>query len=262
MSRRRLAAVLPLLLCLGCDDEEPAAPTTGSLEIVGSIVGEVPEGAKPSVALFGCPFQMPPTTTAGGTITGDQVQGRVDDLAPGEICVLAFLDADRDDGVMPINGLDLVAYPPEGQDAFPVQIVAGETTRLEVVFELRGDVEDPVDPPGPDDVWIRLKVTCPTCTSTMPIVFYGYKGEQLGTIPDLYNKYSDSEETPVAFPFEAIIQQSGILPGPLTAQRVIVLAYQDVDGVGMKPGEDEPQSESRIVDLVAGAWNDLTLELK
>ncbi len=258
-----LAVVLGLGLALGaCDDagdEEPEAATTGSLEIVGGWVGELPEGARPSVALFDCPFVMPPRKTAGGTIAEDRATVQVTDLAPGEICVMAFLDADHGDGVMPINGLDLVAYPPEGQQSFAVTIASGETTRLDVTYELRGDDPDlPEEEPGAEDVWIHLQVTCATCDTTMPVVFYGYAGEEMGMIPDLFNKFTED----VSFPFAATIRLSGAFqPAALAAGRYIVLAYQDVDGTGMKPGEDEPQSEPLILDLVAGTWNEVTLEL-
>lgn len=258
-------AVIAAAMAGGCGDEAETK-TTGALEIVGTWDGELPGEFHPSAALFGCPFNMPPEATLGGDIDGSTATIRGEDIEPGAWCVLAFLDANRGDGVMPINGLDWVAYPPEGGQSFPVEITAGETTKLEVVYSFVS--EEPVDtetgseteePPGENDVWIHLTVTCETCTTDTPVVLYGYEGETMGTMPQIYNKYPND----VSFPFERTIKKTGALtPAALAPGHYIVAAYQDENKTGMTPDTGEPVSEATIIDLVAGQWNDLTLDLK
>lgn len=261
----RLFAVFVLAFAMGCGEDD-SGNATGALEIIGTWEGELPGEMRPSAAVFGCPFEMPPETTLGGSIQADKATIVGTGLQPGKWCVLAFLDANRSDGVMPISGVDFVAYPPEGRQSFEVEILAGETARLEVVYALIADEAEDTETetqneetPGVSDVWIRLTVTCDVCQTAAPLVFYGYEGETMGTMPLIFNKYP----VDVSFPFSSIIKATGPLtPEALAAGRYIVSAYQDENGIGMSPDLGEPAATAQVVDLVSGQWNFVSLHLE
>lgn len=112
---------------------------TGSLEVVGPWTDADTSGAPVNVAVFECPFTMPPSKFVQGSIEDGVARVLVPGLAPGPWCVLAYIDMDTTDGLKPVNGVDAQAYPGEGQQSFEVAIAAGKTTTLEVTFEIRAE---------------------------------------------------------------------------------------------------------------------------
>jgi hypothetical protein len=146
-----LFALLAVFGC-GCGDDDDAAladagadasadaGTTGAIELWGNWAGDKPDGVSFQVALFECPFTMPPAYYSGddGTIdvaTGD-VHLLIDDVEPGEWCVMAYIDMVADDGLMPVADLDAVTTTglENENGAIPVEVVAGQTTLVELTF--------------------------------------------------------------------------------------------------------------------------------
>ncbi len=149
---RALGLLLPLALAaLGCADDGSGADadagadggsdtaTTGAIELTGNWDGDKPDGVGFDVAVFACPFTMPPesfpTSPTIDTTTGD-VYALVEDVPPGEWCVMAYIDMIPDDSLAPVSGVD--ALNATGQEneygAIPVEVVAGETTALPLTF--------------------------------------------------------------------------------------------------------------------------------
>jgi hypothetical protein len=151
----RAARSLSLLALLaiaagGCGDDDAAdgdagadAGTTGAIELSGNWAGDKPDGVSFQVAMFACPFTMPPSyySDDDGTIdlaTGD-VHLLIQDIEPGEWCIMAYIDMLPDDGLMPVDGLDATTTTglENANGAIPVQVVAGETTTVALAFAIR-----------------------------------------------------------------------------------------------------------------------------
>jgi len=237
---------------------------TGAVEVVGAFSGDATPGASVPIVITGCPLEMPPEYSGSGTIAGGQAQGIVDGIPAGGWCVLTYVDMDPEDGLMPVVGLDATMVLPAGDQSIPVTVTAGKTATVTVDFEVAGDDTDTgtgTDDAGPgtDDVWVRLTVACDACTTSAPVIFYGYAGDTPGTIPDIYNKITGG----VAFPLTVELDETGAASvGPFVAGPFIVAAYQDLDDAGMGPEDGEPISAYASVELVAGAWNEIALALE
>lgn len=122
------------------DSDSDSDGDLGAVEVTGNYDGTAPEGSALRVSLFECPFAMPPDYFFEGTWnsgTGD-VEATQDDVDPGDWCLMAYIDIDPDDGLAPVDGLDPVnATGDENSNgAIPITVVAGETTTLDLVFEI------------------------------------------------------------------------------------------------------------------------------
>jgi hypothetical protein len=274
---RLLASLLLGLIAASCGaDHASNSGGKATLEVWGTWKAPLPDEARFLLTVVNCPFTMPPEYDALGTIEDGIARARIDGITPGQWCLTAVIDMDPNDGLLPKPGFDITIVGLALNESLPVTLEDGKTTVVEVALELilqsPADVveapdlvddtdEDgtPEEAPGPDDVWLKLTVDCPTCATSAPLVFYGYAGEEMGTIPELHNKFSQA----VAFPGSWVIKESGpFAQGAIAAGTYIVSAYQDLDDKGMMPEAGEPTAQARVVNLLAGEWNaiDLTLE--
>ena len=147
-----LAALAILPLSTGCDDDDDSSSDgdtdtdtdtdtdPGSVEITGNWDGTAPDGTGLRVSIFECPFSMPPKYFFEGTwdpATGD-VEALQENVEPGDWCLMAYIDMDDTDGLAPMDGLDPVnATGDENSDgAIPIVVEAGETTVVDLVFEI------------------------------------------------------------------------------------------------------------------------------
>jgi len=114
----------------------------GAIEITGGWDGVLPDDATFDVAVFACPFTMPPESfPQSPTIDTDTgaVHDLVESVPPGEWCLMAFIDMIPDDDLQPVAGLDAVnATGAENEyGAVAVDVVAGETLQIGLVFEIQ-----------------------------------------------------------------------------------------------------------------------------
>ena len=120
----------------GGDDD-----TLGAIEVTGNWNGATPDGVMFDVAVFACPFTMPPESFPQSpeidAASGD-VHDLVEDVSPGEWCLMAYIDMDPDDGLAPVAGLDAVnaTGAENANGAIALDVVAGEITPIDLVFEL------------------------------------------------------------------------------------------------------------------------------
>ena len=92
------------------------------------------------MAVFPCPFSMPPEYFAEGdydAASGD-VHALVSDVEPGEWCLMAYVDMDPEDGLAPAEGIDAIndTGDENSNGALAVDVVAGETTPLDLSFAI------------------------------------------------------------------------------------------------------------------------------
>ena len=277
MNSVRIAVlVVSVLVTAACGEKESSGNGTATLEVWGEWEGELPDEARFLLTLMTCPFTMPPEHDALGVIADGVANARIDGVTPGQWCLTAVIDVDPDDGLLPEAGYDITIVDLPLDGSLPVTLVAGETTVVEVDLELRQNIQtDVVSPmdvveevqtedtvgeiPGPADVWLQVQVACPSCASEAPVIFYGYPGEEMGTIPDLHNKFSQD----VSFPGTWVVKDSGYFDKlPIQPGTYIVSAYQDLDDAGLMPEEGEPGAVPLVVELVAGEWNQVSLVLE
>jgi len=268
MMRRSFTVVLAagVLLAVGCSTNNDGSKDTGSVEVKGTWDGNLPAEASLPMVVTGCPLEMPPAYSAAGTVKNGQAHGIVKGIAPGDWCLLTYVDMNPDDGLMPVSGTDVTVKLEPGAKSIPVTVQAAETTTVDVTFvapggDADGDADAGADAgePGPDDVWVRVTIRCATCATTAPVVFYGYAGDTPGTIPDIFNKITKD----IAFPLVFEARETGALSqGPYSEGHFIVAAYQDLDNQGMGPETGEPFSDYLAVDLVKGEWNLIDLTMK
>ncbi len=125
---------------LGCtgDDGGQSGTEEAVLQIRGTWSDPTVDSAPVRTSVFECPFKMPPDEyDDAGTFANTEVEAELE-LEPGTWCVLSFIDVDTTDGGLKyVEGLDAVAYPPEGERGHRVELVAGETTELDLVYEVR-----------------------------------------------------------------------------------------------------------------------------
>ena len=141
-------AAAAIFAAIGCADGETApdgggdgGDDLGAIEITGNWGGAKPDGVTFDVAVFACPFNMPPEyyhpAGAVDPDTGD-VHDLIESVPPGEWCLMAFIDMIPDDDIMPVEGTDAIsATGAENENgAIPLDVVAGETTQINLVFEI------------------------------------------------------------------------------------------------------------------------------
>jgi hypothetical protein len=154
------AALLTVLAVGACDDSSSASDagadadsdtdadtdadggdTLGAIEVTGNWDGAQPDGVTFDVAVFECPFTMPPTYYCGdGTIdagTGD-VHALLEEIEPGEWCLMAYVDMISDDGLAPVSGTDAVNATGEenANGAIAIDVIAGETATVDLIFQI------------------------------------------------------------------------------------------------------------------------------
>jgi hypothetical protein len=122
-------------------DADGGDDTLGAIEVNGSWDGAQPDGVTFKTAVFACPFTMPPEySDLDGTIdpdTGD-VHGLVEEIDPGEWCLMAYVDMSPDDGLAPVPGTDAVNATGEenANGAIALDVAAGETTIVDLIFQI------------------------------------------------------------------------------------------------------------------------------
>ncbi|MFO8074170.1 MAG: hypothetical protein R6V85_20100 [Polyangia bacterium] len=149
MKRKIATMVLLSALLAGCDDgggegedggTGDGTDQYGAVEVSGAWDGAAPETAGFRVAIFECPFSMPPELFVEGDYDpqSGQVQALAPEVDPGQWCLMAYLDMDTEDGLAPVDGLD--AVNDTGQEnasgAIPIEVRAGQTTSLELTFAI------------------------------------------------------------------------------------------------------------------------------
>ena len=116
----------------------PSGGSTGTLQVDAHWNGSIPAGTELKVAVFDCPFSMPPKRVFNGDV--DSATGKAsatDEKVPvGQWCLMAYYDLDPSDGLAPVEGLDPVnATGNENEKgSLPFVIEGGKTTT--VVLEL------------------------------------------------------------------------------------------------------------------------------
>lgn len=241
-------------------DLDPALQNLGTVHVIGNYEGDYPENAEVAVVLFNCPFSMPPVAYATNPVEdGFPFETDLVYVPPGHYCVMAYLDMIPGDSTHPIPGVDADAFPAEGQSSIEVDVEAGKVTNLELSFEMSQETEITGDP-GPDDVWLHVRILCDDCPEGGRFVLYGKNGESLDGMPEYY-----LEKANPVFPFITVVPASNFLgmetlfPADTT---ITFGAYHDVDSQGMGPEEGEPVAPSITVKLVAGMLNKLVFRLE
>ena len=122
------------------DSDSDSDTDMGSIEVTGNWQGAAPDGSNLRVSIFECPFTMPPAYFFEGTwdSTGGDAYAELDGIDPGDWCLMAYIDADPSDGLAPVVGTDAInATGDENSDgALPIVIEAGETTFVDLIFEI------------------------------------------------------------------------------------------------------------------------------
>jgi hypothetical protein len=124
------------------DTDSDGGSTLGAIEVAGNWDGAQPDGVTFKTAVFACPFTMPPEySDLDGTIdsvTGD-VHGLIEEVEPGEWCLMAYVDMNPDDGLQPVAGTDAVnATGDENVNgALAIDVIGGEITVVDLVFEIQ-----------------------------------------------------------------------------------------------------------------------------
>ena len=129
-------------LSSACDDagtSEDELP--GSVEATGIWDGAQPAGVNFDVAVFECPFSMPPKKASLDNPVDPEtgaVSGIVEDIEPGEWCVMAYIDMNPEDGLAPVKGTDAINHTgQENEDgAIPIIVESGRATTLQLEFAL------------------------------------------------------------------------------------------------------------------------------
>ncbi len=137
MNARLSAAVALTLLTLlsGCDEGTNPAPTAGSLTITGPCTIADTDGKTLNIAVFSCPFTMPPSYTGTGTVANGIASGTVTDLAEGSWCAMAYVDMVAGDGISNVVGVDPLASDASGT-VLQATIVKGEETVVNVTYSI------------------------------------------------------------------------------------------------------------------------------
>lgn len=132
-----LGLVLAAAGCAG-DDDGQAQEDAAVLQIRGTWSEPTLDSAPVRTSVFECPFKMPPDEyDDAGTFANGRVEAELE-VEPGTWCVLSFIDVDTTDGGLKyVEGLDAVAYPPEGEKGHRVELTAGQTTALDLDYEVR-----------------------------------------------------------------------------------------------------------------------------
>lgn len=127
------------IIASGCaDDGGEPAEESAVLQIRGTWSNPTVDSAPVRTSVFECPFKMPPDEyDDAGTFANGEVEAELE-VEPGTWCVLSFIDVDTSDGGLKyVEGLDAVAYPPDGQKGHEVELLPGQTTTLELIYEVR-----------------------------------------------------------------------------------------------------------------------------
>ena len=139
------------IIGLGCDDSDTGADgpdggtasdeNPGAVLATGNWTGEQPDGVNFDLALFPCPFAMPPEKASLNNPVDPEtgaVSGKIEDVPPGDWCIMAYIDMDPSDGLAPIQGVDALNATGQENDngALPVTITSGKTTELTLTFEI------------------------------------------------------------------------------------------------------------------------------
>jgi hypothetical protein len=147
--KRKMATMVLISTLLACcdggggDDDGGTGDGTdqhGAVEVSGAWDGAAPDSAGFRVAIFECPFTMPPDLFVEGDYDpqSGQVQALAPEVEPGQWCLMAYVDMDPEDGLAPVDGLD--AVNDTGQEnasgAIPIEVQAGQTTSLELDFAI------------------------------------------------------------------------------------------------------------------------------
>lgn len=125
----------------GTSDNGDTDTAVTGVEVSGNWSGTLTEEKSLRVSIFECPFSMPPRYFFEGTAdptTGD-VHASWDNVAPGDWCLMAYIDMDSGDGYAPVAGLDPVNNTgDENTDGgLPITVVAGQVTSVVLEFAVR-----------------------------------------------------------------------------------------------------------------------------
>jgi len=126
------------LLAFGCGDDNTTGDGPGSIIVQGSWDGDISEDASFKAAVTECPLLMPPTYNGEETIDNETGEAfiQLDDIEPGQWCVMAYIDMDTTDGLLPKSGLDVINTGGNEKGGIPVEIISGETITLDIGFAI------------------------------------------------------------------------------------------------------------------------------
>ncbi len=266
---------MKILLCLaalgllGCvDDEIERSSGSGTVHLKLDYDGPVPEGAVITAAVMICPFTMPPLMLEPPqfSVSSFPVEGDLEGLPAGEICLYVYMDVDDSDGFQPKPGLDPVNRLPEGALSLPITLPEGGRVDLEVELHLEGaGVDEGVQDGGVEEdigstedggadveeesISISLKISCDHCGSE-PALFYGTRGSSIG-MPSYYHLFEQPQ-----FPLEVELSSSSTVTGqeiPWEAGEVTFQSYQNSIPGGMLPQEGEPVAPAQTHRLHPGS---------
>ena len=121
----------------------PATTGVGTLQVNAHWSGSIPEGTKLKVAVFACPFTMPPKRVLVGDVDGATGEATATDakVPTGDWCLMAYYDLDPNDGLAPVKGLDPVnATGRENEkSSLPVSVQDGKTTAISLELKVAAD---------------------------------------------------------------------------------------------------------------------------
>jgi hypothetical protein len=127
------AAVFAWVACDDSSTDTPPSPS-GTLTITGTCDTTGTDGKAVKVAVYQCPFTMPPETTGAGTVSAGIVSATIGGLAPGTWCTMAFVDMDEYDGLAPVRGLDPTGVIGADSTSIQFDIVEDQVTVLTLDF--------------------------------------------------------------------------------------------------------------------------------
>lgn len=144
-----LLATTTAIISLSCDDAENedtgsdgGDDNPGSVLVTGFWDGAQPDGVNFDVAVFPCPFTMPPEKASLNNPVDPNtgaVTGLVSEVPPGEWCVMAYIDMDPNDGLAPVKGTDALNATGQENDqgAIPIIVTSDKTTELALTFAIQ-----------------------------------------------------------------------------------------------------------------------------
>ncbi len=281
------ALTLALLLALsGCSDSDTTpsgdggATKLGTLRVDLTYQGKATLSAQSKVVLvlMECPFKMPPVAFGGFATPESPAQGELPNIPPGTYCVDGFIDLLGSGGNHPKPGAPVIKHS-SGKSTTEVTITAGQTTNVALTFEDSSVTSDggtfPADggvgsdggagvdsgtvSPGPNDVWVQVKASCPTCATTGSFKVYGYNGGASGGMPNYLGKVPSIS----AWPITALFKESKMMvSAPWPEGEVTFKGHHDVNNAGMGVEPGEPVSGDVTVTLKKGTLNTVTLTLQ
>ena len=110
----------------------------GTLEVSGVYDGTIEDGAVLKIAVFECPFSMPPKRFGEGTVdvSSGKTFGVIEEIEAGDWCFMAYIDMDTSDGLSPVAGLDPSSIASKSDGGTPFTVKDGQVTHQSVEYQI------------------------------------------------------------------------------------------------------------------------------